>query len=750
MKRWLWAWCAVLCAVRLHAAPPAAHEAAFEREVRPILAKHCGECHGDETAELDLNLMSAAGVLAGSETGAVLAPGKPGESLLLQVLAKGADPHMPPDGQLAEAEIAVVQRWVAVLDANLAVGKPKITAKDREHWAFQPLLRPQLPSVEDVDWARTPIDRYILAELEAHVLSPSPPADKATLLRRVYFDLVGLPPSPEEVQAFVADKREGAYERVVERLLASPRYGERWGRHWLDLARYADSSGFHSDIDRPGAYLYRDYVIASFNVDKPYGDFLREQIAGDQVTDATLESWIATGFCRTGPTNEDNMGKGVFLEQYRMDELDGILATTSSVFLGLTLGCARCHDHKYDPLTQRDYYAFVAFFNSTERRQLGTQNFQPDEPQLTKSGSDVKSVPGALVRTDRGMKPRTTRILYRGDVRTPGPVVQPAVPEVLGGFSSSLEKQLAAGDVQQSAASPRVRLADWMADRDNAIVWRVMANRIWHHHFGRGLVASPSNFGKLGERPTHPQLLDWLADRLRQDGSVKSLHQAIVTSAVYRQSSQSRAAGEQIDAENRLLWRAPRRRLEAEPLRDAFLATGGNLNLAIGGPGVKPRIREELLVASQRNKWPVVKQEGPQHWRRSVYVYVKRQLQLPLMELFDAPTTTHSCARRDESLVPTQALVLMNDEFLHEQSQRFAQRVEREAGDDAAAQVSRALWIALSRPPSTQRIAEGTAFVAAQGKLLVEEGHDQANAHRAALADFCHVLLNLSEFVYVD
>jgi mono/diheme cytochrome c family protein len=721
----------------------AAEPASFERDVQPIFARHCAECHSDGDAELSLNLASAAGVLAGSETGAVLIPGQPQNSLLLQVLAKEAEPHMPPEGQLSRDEMAAIARWVAALDPVTRVGKSKISDEDRRHWAFQPLARPALPAVKNADWPRTAIDRFILAQLEANQLSPNPPADRATLLRRVYFDLIGLPPSPEEVQAFVADDAVDAYEQVVERLLASPRYGERWGRHWLDLARYADSSGFHSDIDRPEAWRYRDYVIASFNADKPYGQFIREQIAGDELPDATLEAWIATGFARNGPTNEDNMGMGVAREQYRLDELDGVISTTSSVFLGLTLGCARCHDHKFDPLTQADYYRFLGYFNSTEKRQLDVASFRAAEPKLSPAGEKPEAVPGALVLTSHGANPRKTRILYRGDVRKLGPEVQPGVPAVL--------HSLAARDDEPSAAAHgRLALADWLADENNALVWRVMANRIWHHHFGRGLVATPSNFGKLGQRPTHPQLLDWLAAALRRDGSVKSLHRQIVTSSVYRQSSRSHEGGEQLDSENRLLWRMERRRLEAEPLRDAFLATGGNLNLASGGPGVKPRIRKELLVASQRNKWPVVQTEGPEHWRRSVYIYVKRQLQLPLMELFDAPTTTHSCERRDESLVPTQALVLLNDEFLHEQAARFAERVAHEALGAAEAQVERALWIALARPPSADRVAEAAAFVESQAKLLIAEGQSEATAQRAALADFCHVLLNLSEFVYVD
>jgi mono/diheme cytochrome c family protein len=714
----------------------------YDREVQPIFTRHCGECHNADDAELELNLTTGAGVLAGSETGAVLVPGKPTESMLLQVLAEDAEPHMPPEGQLSEEEIATISRWVAAIDAGTAVGKAKIKAEDRQHWAFQPLVRSAPPRVKNGDWARTPIDRYILAELEARELTTNPPADKPAILRRVYFDLIGLPPTPDDVQAFLADEAPDAFEKIVDRLLASPQYGERWGRHWLDLARYADSSGFHSDVDRPEAWRYRDYVIRSFNADKPYGQFLREQIAGDELAEASLDSWIATGFARTGPSNEGNMGSGIAREQYRLDELDGVVSTTSSVFLGLTLGCARCHDHKFDPLTQADYYRFLGYFNSAEKRQLDVSSFSGAQAKLSPPDDKEKASPGAMVLTTRGAKPRKTRIMYRGDVRKPGPEVRPGVPEVLVSLTSATS--------ENEEAQGRLALANWLASDNNALVWRVMANRIWHHHFGRGLVATPSTFGKLGQRPTHPALLDWLADELRRTGSVKSLHRRIVTSAVYRQSSRSHELGNKIDSENLLLWRMERRRLEAEPLRDAFLAAGGNLNLALGGPGVKPRIREELLVASQRNKWPVVKAEGPEHWRRSVYIYVKRQLQLPLMELFDAPTTTHSCERRDESLVPTQALVLMNDEFLHEQAARFAERVRREGGDDSRAQVERALLIALARPPGEMRIAQGLAFVDQQTKLLTAEGQTSDNAQRAALADFCHVLLNLSEFVYVD
>ena len=721
----------------------------FISRVAPVLKRHCSDCHSPDSAEHGLDLSSVATTLAGSTTGAVIVPGSARESLLVQVLAKDAKPHMPPDGQLSSDEIATVSDWVKRLDSDTPVGREVITAEDREHWAFQPVVWTAPPPVDDSDWSQTSIDRFVLAQLEASGLQPSPPANRATLLRRVYFGLIGLPPSPEEVTAFLEDGSPNAYERVVDRLLSSPHYGERWGRHWLDLARYADSGGFHNDIDRPNAWRYRDYVIASFNADKPYGQFVEEQLAGDQLSASTAEQWIATGFSRNGPSNDDNMGKTpVALAKYRADELDDIVSTTGSVFLGLTIGCARCHDHKYDPLSQRDYYSFVAFFDAATRQDLVLNSLKSGTPTLqpVKRKPDTKTAL-AMVLTDRGNKPRETRLLWRGNVQTPGPVVHPAVPKVLDTLLHDFPSR---DDGTDHDSESRATLARWMTDPDNPLTWRVMANRLWQHHFGRGLVRTASNFGRLGESPTHPRLLDWLAGELRSTGSLKHLHRLIVTSAVYRQSSVSNETGQSVDADNRLLWRMNRRRLEAEPMRDAFLSVSGQLNRQMGGPGIHPRIRPDLLVASQRNKWPTVKEEGPQHWRRSVYVYVKRQLQLPLLELFDSPNTIHSCSQRDRSLVPTQSLVLLNDEFIRQQSRLFAQRVRAESSADPQAQIEWAMQIALGRQPAKTEIEDGSSFVSAQEQLLIDEGLKTDTARLEALADFCHVLMNLSEFVYVD
>ena len=744
-----------------HAEEPAEQaKVAAERNILRILARHCGDCHGAGEAEAGLNLAGTSSLLKGGTGGPVVLPGDASRSRLVQVLAKDARPHMPPEGQLSPEEIAAVARWVDQLDPATAVGGFEISEADRSHWSFQPLVRPEIPHGKQNRSGQTPVDQFVLARLEQNGLALSPPAAKATQLRRLYFDLIGLPPTVAQVQAFENSTSPEAWERVVDELLASPHYGERWGRHWLDLARYADSSGFHDDYDRPNAWRYRDYVIRSLNADKPLGDFVREQLAGDELPDATLETWTATGFLRNGPTNESNMGKGIAREQYRLDELDGIVSTVSTVMLGLTIGCARCHDHMYDPVSQRDYYQTLAVFDSTRNARVPLESFVKGKPEVQPSTAKPGKQPYLMVRTDRREEVRETHVLWRGNVRTPGPPVLPGVPAVLSEVASVAWKAVSSPRVESDGkagatgiSGRRLRLAEWIVSDENPLFWRVMANRVWQHHFGRGLAGTPGNFGRRGERPTHPALLDWLAVELRDNGGwLKPLHRLIVTSAVYRQASAAEGAGQDVDPQNRLLWRMNRRRLEAEPLRDAILAVSGNLNPTVGGPGVKPRIREELLVASQRNKWPVVKQEGPEHWRRSVYVYVKRQLQLPMLELFDAPSTNHSCDRRRRSMVPTQSLVLMNAEFTREQAAAFAGRVSRECGstEDVSLQVELALWSALGHSPPADRVTEGAAFARAQAERLTDEGMPRDQARQAALADFCHVLFNLSEFVYVD
>ena len=574
------------------------------------------------------------------------------------------------------------------------------------HWAFQPVRSPAPPEVKDAAWARTPIDRFILASLEREGRRLPRPADRATLIRRASFDLIGLPPTPAEVQSFREDLSPEAWERLIDRLLASPRYGERWGRHWLDLARYADSSGFHDDLDRPHAWRYRDYVIRAFNDDLPYGRFVREQLAGDEIDPRNPDGWIATGFCRNGPSNENNV-KPAFREGYRLDQLDDVISTASTVFLGLTIGCARCHDHKTDPLKQEDYYRLLAVFNTAEKRDVTIEGILAGKPVAPKKKSKD---PVIMALTDGGAKPRVTRLLIRGNWKTPAGEVQPGVP----GIFTTLPVSFTAPVDGARTTGRRRALADWIVSPDNPLTWRVLANRIWQHHFGEGLVATPNNFGVSGERPTHPDLLDWLTGRLIEEGGrLKPIHRLIMTSSFYR------------------AFRKPRR-LEAEAVRDAILTVSGTINLHAGGPGAKPRIPAEIIERSQRNKWPNVRREGPVHWRRSVYIYVKRQLLFPLMELFDAPTAASSCGRRTVSTTPTQALALLNDPFTTDQAAYFADRVAR-TSTDPREQVEHAFRLAFGYVPGPEWVEEGVEFVKRRG-----------------LPDLGVVIFNTSRFVYVD
>ncbi len=631
----------------------------------------------------------------------------------------------------------------------------------RKHWAFLPLRAAQLPAVKDAAWARNDVDRFILAALEAKGLRPSPEADRRTLIRRVTVDLIGLPPSPEEVETFVKDTSPQAWERVVDRLLASPHYGERWGRHWLDLARYADSSGFHNDLDRPHAWRYRDYVIRSFNEDKPYARFIAEQLAGDEVPGADEDTMVATGFCRNGPSNDDNMGNNK--EQYRLDELDDVISTTSMVFLGLTVGCARCHDHKYDPVTSADYYSLLAVFNGTVKRGVPKES---DEKDKAKELVRLQ----ALIETKAKAPP--TYLLRRGSLQNKGPEVPPAAPLVL--VSNPLRFPEPEPDAKSSGR--RRTLAEWIAAPENPLTWRVLANRIWQHHFGRGLVATPSNFGFNGARATHPELLDFLAARLIADGGRwKALHKLLVMSATYRQGSSVAAdvrrlhlpetpdprpltqssqslltSAATLDADNTLLWRGNHQRLSAESLRDSILAVSGKLNPQLGGPGIKPRIRADLLTASQRNKWPALTTEGAAQWRRSVYIYVKRQLLMPMLELFDAPTTTDSCAERMQSVVPTQALVLMNDEFVEDHAGFLAQRAVTEAGGELSKAIERMHLLSLARVPTAERLKQATVFVTARESAYEKEAGAKETPRQRALTDLAHVLFNSSEFITIE
>ena len=540
---------------------------------------------------------------------------------------------------------------------------------------------------------------------------------------------MGLPPTADEIAEFEADSSEFARARVVDRLLAHPGYGMRWGRRWLDVARFAETNGYERDGAKPHAWRYRDWVINALNSDLPYDRFVTEQLAGDEVPDRTAGTLVATTFLRLGTWDDEPADPLVD----RYEQLDDIVGTVSTAFLGLTLRCARCHNHKTEPITSRDYYSLLAIFNGTEKHGLvpGTEDAEGKKVAI-----DPDVTIQALVERTAAVPP--TFIMRRGNAGNRGEEVGPAVPAVL--VAQPLEFPQPALGARSSGR--RRMLAAWIAAPENPLTWRVLANRVWQHHFGRGLVATPSNFGVSGGAPSHPELLDWLASRLIADGGrLKPFHRLILSSATYRQSSHDRVEGRQIDPANELLWRMNVRRLEAEAIRDAVLSTSGRLNFEAGGPGIKPRIRAELLTGSQRNKWPRIDREGEEHFRRSVYIYVKRQLLMPIMELFDAPTTTDSCAARMTSVVPTQALLLMNDDFIEEQSGFLAERAVAERGDELPRVLTRMFELALGRPPDPSRLHEVVSFVRSR------ESHGD---RRSALADLAHVMFNSSEFVYVE
>ncbi|MBX3277333.1 MAG: DUF1553 domain-containing protein [Acidobacteria bacterium] len=794
----------------------------FADEVAPIFAAHCVSCHGARVQRGGLDLRTETAALRGGSRGPIVIPGNPRESLLYRFITHAEEPGMPLGGdKLADAAIASIARWIerlspAVVAAPVEPATPvrapgyKITDADRAFWSFIPPARPNPPAVKNTAWVRNEIDAFILKSLEDAGLSPAPPAEPRVLLRRVYFDLTGLPPSPEEMAEFLRDPSDAAYTRVVEKLLASPHYGERWGRHWLDLARYADSGGYEFDYDRPHAWRYRDWVIQSFNADMPYDRFIREQLAGDELNPNDPQALVSTGFCRNGPT-VDNANN----EETRTDELDDLVTTTSSVFLGLTVGCARCHDHKYDAIPQRDYYRLQAVFGSsqktdrvlvsaaeesahkarlkeidaeikplrtrivaiekpvrdqllaekvefhvrlaegagalggktreqfreeTARRFAKDVNLQAEEIEERLSESEIKErkdlqkqiaeinkkrpkpLPAAMGVTNR-KTPGRSFVHVRGDWRQKGEEVFPGFPAVLSNGAAI------------NPVNRRRQLADWIARADNPLTARVAVNRIWQYHFGRGIVRTPSDFGATGDRPSHPELLDRLATGfVKQGWSWKAMHRLILQSSTYRQASRYDAQAAAKDPENRLLWRFNPRRIESEAIRDAVLVASGNLNRKMGGPGVYPPIDRAVIDTGSRPRWPLDAKEGSDVWRRSVYIFVKRSVLVPLLEVFDCPVTTVSAPVRSASTVSPQALALLNNEFVLEQAEAFAVRVKREAGEDANAQIVRAFEIALGRPPGEKETGWAREFLS--------EG--------AAMRDLCHALFNVNEFVYLD
>ena len=603
------------------------------------------------------------------------------------------------------------------------------TAAERRHWAFQPRAHPSPPtfsSAADRAWVRNPIDAFILAQLRKAGLKPAPAAGRRTLVRRVYFDLTGLPPDPDIVERFVSDRSPDAWPRLIDRLLDSPQYAERWARHWLDVVRFAESDGFEYDTHRAEAWRFRDYVIRSIREDKPYNDFLREQLAGDEIDPNNEEMLVAAGFHRLGALRKNAGNQDAAYN--RNEILVEMTNVIGSGLLGMTLGCARCHDHKFDPIRQRDYYRMQAFFASTVHKDI--PRYTPEQQAEWKRKNDpieaelkalrARLKPGVAGREiiemqiaqkeaellpplpvlqtveDVGSKYTPVHILARGNSANPGDEVGMRPPGVL--------LPEGAPEWPREAAAPRLALANWITGPDNPLTARVMVNRIWQNHFGAGLVATANDFGRMGTRPSHPELLDWLANEFVEGGfRMKPLHRMILLSSTYQQDYISSAPAEaaEADPEDRLLWRFPRRRLSAEELRDAMLAVSGRLNPTMGGPSVIVPIEPALVKLIYNPAQWKPGDDARQYDRRAIYLFQKRNLRLPFMEVFDSPDLLLSCARRDQSTHAPQALELLNGEFSNAMAAALASRVTREAGPAHDRQVTRLFQRALARDPIT-------------------------------------------------
>jgi hypothetical protein len=636
---------------------------------------------------------------------------------------------------------------------DLATYDALITPEDRGHWAFQPVKNPRLPSVKNSAWARNPIDRFVLAKLEEQGLPAPTSAEPRALVRRLFLDLTGLPPTPDECAAFIAEyaRSPAAVEQLADDLLARPAHGERWARHWLDLVRYADSNGYERDAAKPYAWRYRDFVIRAFNSDKAFDRFVIEQLSGDELpaNEITAETLVATGYYRLGPWDDEPADP----KQDRYDQLDDLVSTTSEVFLGLTLGCARCHNHKFEPLTMHDYYRMVAVFEPLRRPVKGRTELTLPIGTPAQIAGNARNLEQGYFLREPSSKPPISRLLLRGQAATPGPEVGPGVPAVAVGSQPQFPRP-----AENAKTSLRRRtLARWLTGKNNPLAARVIVNRVWQYHFGVGLVRTPSDFGTMGEPPTHPELLDWLATWFVEHGqSLKALHRLIVTSSTYRMSSRIDPRYAALDPENRLLWRTPYRRLEVEVIRDAMLAASGELNRQMYGPSMYPAVPRAALVGSSDPETIWKPSDAVSASRRTIYAFVKRSLIVPMLEVLDFCDTTRSAARRNITSVATQALTLLNGDFVNSQAERLADRLERDAGTEPAAQIERAYRLALCRKPDA---AERSTMVA----FLDQEAHDRraeaahanksltpAQARHQALVQLGRAIFNMNEFVYPD
>jgi hypothetical protein len=857
----------------------------FERDVRPILKAKCIRCHGEgDQLEGNLDLRLRRLIDHGGDSGPAIAPGNLDDSVLFQRIVTGEMPPAEVEVRLTTDEIETIRSWIAA-DAKMLREEPAdadpnnyLTEEERNFWSFQPVVRPSLPAVGNVNEVRTAIDRFVLARLEQQQLSFSPPADKSTLIRRLYFDLLGLPPAPDEVQLFLEDKSPDGYERLVDRLLASPHYGERWGRHWLDAAGYADSEGYNDDDTvRPDAWKYRDYVVRALNSDKPYDRFVLEQLAGDELIGRELknlstdeaELLTATGYLRMAP---DGTSSNADKNQSRNEVTAKTIEIVSTSLLGLTVGCAQCHNHRYDPIAQQDYYALRAVFEPAldwknwrtpaqrrvsmytdadrkraaeieeQAKQLDAERAKAQEKfiqqtfdkELAKLPSELHTALRELhatpnsKRTDeqkkliqkypsinvtagslylydgkaadelkrmsdeasqlRSRKPKEefvralwepvektpppTYLFARGQFDQPQQLVAPGPPRIL---AAAQPAEFPMDDPALPTTGRRLAMAKWLTSPGHPLTARVIVNRIWSHHFGRGLVESTGDFGSLGARPSHPELLDWLASEFVASGwSMKQLHRLLLRSTVYRQATLRRAECEQIDPENRLYWRANVRRLEAEVLRDNLLALGDQLKTKLSGPPV-PVMADavgQFIVGIENlnagRPGDVIDLRGEQ-FRRSLYIQVRRSRPLSVMDPFDLPRMEPNCVKRAGSTVAPQSLLLMNNEFVTQSAVALAKRLQELAGHDVLGQVRWAWRLVYVDQPTESELSSAAQFILDQTTYFASHPVEQvappaaksrrsnpvevkapADPQTEALASFCHAILSSNRFLYVD
>ena len=720
--------------------PPANKIVEFVRDIKPIFQHHCYACHGPGKDQGGLSLTTRSLALDGGDSGRSIVPRKSLISSLVKRIA-GSDETtvMPPEGErLSPEAVGLVRAWIdqgAVWPTDADEADPR-AVQALDHWSFQPLSRPAIPTAigqaplgqAQREWGMSPIDGFILTKLNEHQLQPTRPATKAALLRRMTFDLTGLPPTPAEILAFERDDRLEACAEIVDKLLASPQYGERWARHWLDIVRYADSGGFETDIHYEQAWRYRDYVIRSLNEDKPYDQFLMEQVAGDELWPESAGAFadaIAVWTLGQWPNALDKFPE--MLEYARRTDQ---VTTFSEALLGLTVGCANCHHHKYDPISQRDYFGLEAIFAASETW---------DQKTNKKAWSSGERSHDRVLR--HAIPPTPIRLLSRGELTKPRGFVSPALPALFPGGGV-----LPQGP--QESEQRRAHLARWLVAKENPLTARVIANRIWQWHFGEGLVATPNDFGTQGRPPTHPELLDWLATELVEHGwSLKHLHRRLLLSATYQQSTVDDPIhrGQNLNP----IWLAgfPRRRLEAEEVWDHLHATAGTLQQRPFGTPFVPRLSPEELKGlydieqSPDKKWPVTIE---QH-RRAIYLLNRRSFRFPFFEAFDPPNNSVSCPKRQTTTIPAQALTLFNNPLVAIQAEAMSQRLMREAGPDPIAQVRLAWLLALSRQVSDPELQLAIEFLGEAE--TVHQGRGTTDPRTTALAEFCLGLINSSEFI---